>query len=535
LIQVADSLCHRLFGTLTRPSVAALERWLGVAAMAAVLVFALALAAYKVNSSDLPWHYKTGEWIVQQRRVPTVDFWNFLRTGQEWIDAQWLFQVTCYGVRQVFGPNGLSLLTMGAVAGALLLCLTAPWQVPLSWRALAALVFLLGIDGRIICRPELLSVVYMALMFHLLERARRGRTRWLAGVPAVQLLWANSEGLWPIGLGIIGVYILDLGLEAWRQPQFSWRRPVPPAWPGTLAAAAAVCLLQPYGLKGVWFPLQLLREVATEATLQKQVVVEFQSLFEPPPILRAEKFFFLLIAAATAVTAASGRRLRPGLSLLGLGFVYLGVSARRNVSVAGIALLPLMLAHLELLAAAKARPIIVRGAGIGAAVLALGAAAVLTVLCLVQPVRTWDRTGREPGLGLSRRYYPTGAVAFLKSIKYQGNIINNDRLGGYLFYAGWPEWMVMADPRQEIGGEQMLRRWGQVFQDDAAFRQMADQYHAEAVVIDLWDEYLQRFADRIGRDPGWALVYVDQPHKTLVFLRRVPRWEQVIQRAEIKG
>jgi hypothetical protein len=180
-------------------------------------VFTLGLWAYRVASFYLPWHYKTGAWIIEHRQVPRVDFWNFMRQGMEWIDAQWLFQVTAYGFGRLFGPAGPTLLTMTLVSLALAFLLAAAQKVPLSLRALAGLLFTLGINGRIICRPELLSCLFMAVMFYSLERARRGEWRMLGAVVAVQILWVNSQGLWPIGIGMVGAFVIDLGVESWRR------------------------------------------------------------------------------------------------------------------------------------------------------------------------------------------------------------------------------------------------------------------------------------------------------------------------------
>ncbi len=513
---------------------ARLKRHPGIFALACVFILAFSLSCFKVRSFDLPWHLRTGEWIVDNRSVPRTDFYCFVREGQEWIDAQWLYQVVAFESFHLLGEDGLTILNLALVIAslALLLAMVPAGKLPPAPRALAGTVFLIGINARIISRPELLSCLYFAALFFLLERARSGRTRLLVLVPLVQLLWANSEGVWPIGLVLIAAYVADRAYEGIRSGAFAWRRAVPWPWAAALGASVIACLVQPYGWKGFTFPFMLLEEVAAGHTLQKQLIVEIQAMWQEPPIQRAEQLFFVLVAATAAAVAISGKKLRPALALFGALFIYLAVNARRNISFSSVALMGVLMAHLEVLASARPRLVSGRRAGLILAGLAIAVSLGLSALTLSEPLRDWDQTGREPGLGFSRRYYPVPAAAFLKSIGYTGNIINNTRQGGFLIWYGWPQWKVFSESRMEIEGEESLALWDEVYTDPAAFRAVADRYQVEAVFVDRWDRYLQRFAAQVLADQDWALVFTDREHETLVFLRRVPRWEAVIAARE---
>ena len=384
------------------------------------------------------------------------------------------------------------------------------------------------------CRPELLSCVYIALMFFVLEAAMKGRTKLLVFAPLVQLLWANSQGLWPIGIVMFVTYLGDQAVAAYRRRETSLRRLLPPPWIAVFAACLAACFFQPYGIKGALFPFELIPQVTTSANLQKQTIVEVQSVFQYPPILRAVKFFFPLAIISLAANLAAGRKLRPFLFLLSITFVYLGLNARRNISVASVVLAFSLLIHLETMAESGARIFLSRRLRSAVGLTVIVTSLVLGGLTVRQPLRTWDRTNRQPGLGLSPRYYPFRAVRFLKSIRYQGNIITNVRLGGYLYYEGWPDWMVMADPRMEIEGERLLALWRRVFTEPEVFNEVATKHGADAVVVDLWERYLRLFAERLRQDPEWALVFFDEEHKTLVFLKRVEKWRDQIRQHEIR-
>jgi len=153
------------------------------------------------------------------------------------------------------------------------------------------------------------------------------------------------------------------------------------------------------------------------------------------------------------------------------------------------------------------------------------------VLAQTQPIRTWDHSGREPGFGLSRKSYPAEAADFLKSIGYQGKIINNTGAGGYLIWRGWPQWQVFADSRLEVGGEPALVQGAQLFTDPGVFSEIANRDQVEAVVVQHQLPYLRRFSLRLLQNPEWALVHLDWAYA--VFLRRAPRWQAVIVHNEI--
>ena len=236
------------------------------AALAGPFTLGLVLSGYQADVVDLPWHLKAGEWILQHHAVPQTDFFSFTRQGLEWLDAQWLFQVVIYGFYSALGPAGVTVFMMAATVLCLALLLALVPGLPLGARLTSGLLFLFAVNLRIMPRPEMVSFVCIAAMFFILEKARRRGPRALVWVFPLAVVWSNSEGLWPIGSFVTGVYALEAG----------WALRDRRAWPWAVALAATVLagLLQPYGLRGFLFPLTLLREVVHPATVHKQTVLE---------------------------------------------------------------------------------------------------------------------------------------------------------------------------------------------------------------------------------------------------------------------
>jgi len=224
--------------------------WLAVA-----LCFGLGvlLGWRQVASPDIGFHLSTARWIVEHRAFPSTDLFSFTFQGHPYIDLQWLFQLVMYGANAI-GGTGLIItvkilvtLTFWAllVWRARRMNGSVPWSVPL-------LLVLIALGDYFEERPHLFSWVYGSLVLLILEEFGRGNRRWLPALPVIMLLWVNSHQLFVLGLVLMGVY------AAWELRKGSGAD-------RTLLVCAALsvgaCLINPYGIRTLTFPLTLLGEI----------------------------------------------------------------------------------------------------------------------------------------------------------------------------------------------------------------------------------------------------------------------------------
>src|SRR5947209_6492448 len=82
-----------------------------VAIWTALYSLPLLLAVGPHLDEDLGFHLRTGQWIVQEGRVPQTD--PFSQYGQEtgtpWVAYSWLFDVAVYGFHRALGYQGVVL------------------------------------------------------------------------------------------------------------------------------------------------------------------------------------------------------------------------------------------------------------------------------------------------------------------------------------------------------------------------------------------------------------------------------------------
>lgn len=74
-----------------------------------ILVFLIAfgMTVHTNTTYDGWWHYKLGEYIVNNKEVPNtaVFSWWGLEQGTTWISHEWLFSIVIYGISKIFGFN----------------------------------------------------------------------------------------------------------------------------------------------------------------------------------------------------------------------------------------------------------------------------------------------------------------------------------------------------------------------------------------------------------------------------------------------
>jgi tetratricopeptide (TPR) repeat protein len=230
--------------------------WLIDAALLVVfLALTFLLGVFPLKDVDFWWHLKTGDLIRQTGRIPHQDIYTYTVADHAWIDLHWGFQVLLSWGYQHAGVVGLNLAKCAINCAAILLLLSArrrDW--PLGAMLVAWLPALVLLGGRMYVRPETLTLLYLAAFLAVLERWDRS-ARLAFVLPVVQVLWVNTQGLFVLGPIVLSFALVDASLRpgAFGRARRPWWRTVGTA--STLTVLA--CLVNPYGIVGALFPIQL--------------------------------------------------------------------------------------------------------------------------------------------------------------------------------------------------------------------------------------------------------------------------------------
>ncbi len=482
-----------------------------VYALLSCFLLIVVFSARLINDYDLGYHLKGGQWILENHAFPAKDTYTYSVPDHDYVDLHWLYQVPLY---LLYKLGGYSLLSLANIAVILLvffitckrLALTG---APLWMRVLLLGVVLIGSEIRFQVRPEILSWLLMALTLWILELREAGAKSPLYLLIPIQVAWANVEGLFLIGWGLMFFFLVS---------SFFHTRKTDPKLMNASGLAAASCLLNPYFIKGVVFPFTLLATLAT-SNLFKSTINEFQSPwtlarqypFPPDWTLWAYEGFSALLLALL-LTSLKKRKLHEWL--LVVSFFYLSTTSLRNIPLFMLSCAPIAASCWKDLKWDRLQRF--QETLFSRPVTAWVFSLFMLGLCLRVASNSYyisERREEKSGLGLDQEEQPVQAAQFLVQNHLDGKILNHMNLGG------WLDWTLpqktYIDGRLEVMGENLFTEYIASMKP-GALAPLLSKYGAEIVICN--PETAPSWVMEQGKSPDWRPVYLDE--SAVIYLKK---------------
>jgi hypothetical protein len=329
-------------------------------------------------------------------------------------------------------------------------------------------------------RPLVVGVLLFVVLLWIVEvpDCWIGR-RPLIALPVLFWLWANVHGTFALGFAYLALHVVGRWLDG-NRPTEGRERAL------TLGSvlALAVTFANPYGVKLVTFPLDLLSRGEVLRNVVEWASPDFRTL--------RGQAFALWIAAFLLVLAKS--RLRPTRRdlVVTIPFLLLALWALRNVAIAPLVGLPVA-ARLVV----KERPSRTGGPPPG---IARAFAAVIVVLAVAVGVRAETR----PDFRLN--HYP---VAALEAADEQGllgrRLLTDDADSGYVILRYWPRQRVFFDDRFDMYPLDITDDFATLSNIKPGWRQVLEDHDIEVVI---W-ERRRPLAQALLLDDEWRVVHRD--------------------------
>jgi hypothetical protein len=342
-----------------------------VAAVAAVGLIVLIGVQYAFRQDA--WLALVAGREVWQHGIPHHDTLAALTAGREWIDQQWLAQLTLYGL---FKAGGLALVAItyaALVAGSLAAAAALGGRLGASARAqtwlfapCALLVLLAPVRTQPLAYPLFVATVY------LLARDSRAHSRRVYLTLPLLVLWANVHGSATLGAALVALRGVTL-------------LPSARARGAALVLATPLCLLvTPYGLDTATY----YRETLFEHDFTRLV-----SEWKPVTSAAIAAIPFFIILVATVVSLYRDHRRLTTWELIAVAVLFASAAfALRNVVWLALGLLLLPALHVPAGDARRTREGLRRA--LAATICAAGA--VLAVLTMTRGDRYFE-TGHAQG------------------------------------------------------------------------------------------------------------------------------------------
>lgn len=422
--------------------------------------------------------------------VPVEDVFAYTPTKVPQFHHEWGSGAIALFLANACGAAGIVALRYGLtvlLAALTVIAARLHGATILGVAALAPIAILLLDHGFATVRAQMYSFAAFAALLGFLALDRRGRRWWIAPWLLLYVAWINVHGGFVAGAGVLGLH----GLE-----QLARGRP----WRHLVAVGLAMLALfavTPFGVANYGFLLQSL-------AMQRPEIAEWWALHRA--VEPAYLFLFALSLVLTGYAwAARGVRACPGWPIVVATSVAALISARLVFfhAIAWLVLVPGWLRGTTLARSLAPMPLRRRRF-----LLAFCAAITLLFTAMLLPLRPWLL--RVPGGPVPRWgdhvFYPVGAVDYLESRGFRGNLMVPFDWGAYVLWRLHPDVKVSLDSRYEATySEQVFDEHFSFYSGGEAFPSLLEKYPTDVVLV---PRFLP-LAERMGEAEGWKQVYAD--------------------------
>jgi hypothetical protein len=489
-----------------------LSDWLFAALIAWLFIAGSGWSALLADG-DTGWHIRTGEYILDNLRLPDSDLFSFSRAGERWYAWEWLTDVLFAACYRAMALKGVVLLAGTVIALYLtVLFRYMLWRGANAFVALAVCLIGAGASGiHYLARPHVFTLLLLTVSLWLLESDARRPRRAVWALAPLAALWANLHAGFPALLACLGLQIGGRAATvSWetRSPRAAWfgvRR-----WMALTAACAAATLANPYGIG-----LHMHLAGYLRSSWIREAVDEFQS-----PRFRSEAaaHFEILLFGGLLIAAWLARNRRAGDAATILFWGHAALVSVRHVPVFCVAAGPVIAeaASRAWLEWARGRAkssvagtleALARDVTAGFRRTTMWPVALVAILAMVEAPLKWPRDFPEAK-------FPTALVERQDARLAGARVFTSDQWGDYLIYRFHPRQKVFIDGRSDFYGPGIGRLYLRIAYGDPEWRAALARYAFTVVLAPReWP-----LAGLLKRDPAWRVVEED---RTAVLFERV--------------
>ncbi|MCS6935482.1 MAG: hypothetical protein NZM35_10095 [Chitinophagales bacterium] len=423
-------------------------------------VLAAALCVKGLREPDVWWQIRTGEWILENLRVPDKDIFSYTHEGKPWINVKWGAELIFALISSLLGPEGVLLLQlivsvcMLYMTYRITLLLTGESSGYLSLAfALNAPLMLLIAEYRFIGRPEMFSHLLTLVFLYILLKGDRENTKVLWWLIPLQIAWANLHEAYATGV-VLSVCFAVPPAATWLYHRFHLKdkKAKPPvSWLLLPLVLMLVTVVHPYSFAMLARPLQIFGQV-----------FENKYTTELLDITRVEYWrwnvYALIIWLLTGVLtfvywqkqAAAKRKFNfywrygTGYLLVIVAFLYLAATAYRNVIFAALVCSP----ALTCITAEALKRLVTDQRWLLRWQITATVALIVIYVWVVSGTYYRHTNSRDTfGIRVPEDYNPVETAHFLRAAHVSGRCFSDYLTSSYLLWALKPHFKTFIDLR----------------------------------------------------------------------------------------
>jgi hypothetical protein len=479
------------------------------------------LMANKIDltTADLGRHLQNGRWVVEnhfhllEKNSPVHEnFYSYTNPDFQVPNHHWGSGVLFYFVYKLSGFSGLSFFyILLSLATFFIFFYIAKRESNFTVAALLSLLLLPLMAERREIRPEIFSYFLAGVFLWVLWKWRKRElvAKWLYVLPLTMIFWVNLHVYFFLGLFLIGVFwlveTLPLFFAKLEDEEFLEKAAHFKNLSWVLFLGILASLISPFGLKGLFYPLQIFKNYGYTIVENKSVwFVENYGIVNSNFML-IKVVLVLVVLSSVLLFLVDRKKISARYAICALFFGVMGWLAIRNFTLLGFFALPILALNFEnIFTPNQKNNLPAKENGLAVAYITVVIFAVFANYQFVS-LHLADR-----GIGLLPGNEAAGE--FLKNEKNVGPIFNNYDIGGYLIWNLPVSEKVFVDNRPEAYPDSFFSEIYKPMQENPdIFKKIDQEYNFNMVVFSRNDitPWGMNFSKVIKEDPDWALVYSD--------------------------
>ncbi len=470
------------------------------------------------TDSDTWWHLRAGQWMLEHNEILQTDQFSFTRLWEEWKYPGWIIQIPMYMVYNLSGPGGLNILTAIVVTTTFIFI----WYTLEGEPFVKAFVLILAAATSGIywaARPYLVTFLFSAIVFWVLEGYRWRRKNRLYWLPLIMLLWVNGHGGFIIGFLLWGVYLFWLLVDSARKMKFDGqfnssisefqdnKKQITLFLVIGLFMLIAACI-NPSGPTMLIYPIK---------TVGMNVLHDYIEEWQSPNFhLASFQPFVLMIILLIGILGASQKRVALTDFLLTAGFLYMSFYAARNVAIFALVTPALITRHasvftdhLKQLRKGSSIPATVNGRR--QQLLNLAITFILISFVVLKAALDYPL---KKNIDFIAKTFPVHAVSYLKSHQLPGQLFSTYNWGGYLIME-LEQYPVFIDGRTDLYTNEIVSEWLGIMRMEDDWGDTINKYDIRTILIPK-DASLSGW---LLKENDWKNIYTDEV--SIIFTRNI--------------
>lgn len=498
-------------------------------------VILILLLVHPVDNNDLWMHIRTGEVMLENMSVASVDDYSYTVQGREWLNHQWLSQVIFFLVYRSSGVSGLIFLQAIAVFLAFLLIFLSAYKKD-NWLLSVCLIFLVILfsQERFLVRPHIFSVFLFTVFIFVLHKYKYAwpdkKGRILYALIPLQILWVNLHAASIMGIFLVWAYIFGEFIDnRFRRDLRNGSLIRDGKYRRLLSVGILLVVsigLTPYGYKAILFPLI---ERSEMFFIHEWLPSMYKDVFLGAGVMPYYRFFLLI---SFFVFISRAKRISTAHIIVFASLLYLSLSSRRHVVLYGLAMMPYIVQYAQGISFQRI-PLRLKRFFKKTVIVMLTLYLVFLGMDIFSG-RYYIKMGNSLRLGLGRVGYPDDAIDFLEKSGIEGNMFNDYGSGCYLIWRLYPDKRVFIDGRNTIYGADFIRKqYIEPLRDPLLFERLIKRHDIGYAFLyyALSMGNLTDIIPYLYHSKDWALIYFDG--KACIFARNNKENSGIIDKYDI--